>query len=313
VLGEFGDHRRIFVEVTKTEHQHGGPGWEFGFCLWSPERNKAGHDLYRLMRKVAAGDLVLHLLHDTWAPGEREHRFVGRSFAQAPVEIRADGPPLPGDWADQAPYYRVPVRDYETFSESISLAAFIPLYEAELHELLAAHPSHFPFIRYNNGTEIRLRQGGYINECTAGLFDLIKRSLGDEPPESGGSSSGTRGASADREFKETKRLAAERYAFARSPGLIRDARAIRGFQCEACDFDFEVRYGELGKEYIECHHVDPLGARDNPSTTTTVKDVRMLCANCHRMVHRRRPPVPVEELRAALGLQPRPLIILPSA
>jgi hypothetical protein len=311
VLGSFDVHRRVFVEVTKTENDHGGPGWEFGSCLGNPEKNKAGHDLYRLMREVATDDLVLHLLHDTWGPGEKEHRFIGRSYAANPVEIREQGPPSPGEWAGQSPYYRVRLRDYQPFLEPISLAAFIPLYDSELRGDLASKPRNYPFILYKNEQEIRLRQGGYINFCTPRLFEALKTAIDDGSASDnlpGGPSKGTR-ASADREFKETKRLASERYAFARNPGLIREARALRGFECEACDFDFEATYGAVGKEYIECHHVDPLCARDNPTTTTTVRDVRMLCANCHPMVHRRRPnPIPVEELRAALGLAPRPAI-----
>jgi hypothetical protein len=259
------------------------------------------------MRDLKPDDLVLHLLHDAWAPGEREHRFVGRSFAASPVESRPDGPPIPGEWAGQAPFYQVALRDYEAFPEPISLEAFIPLFEDELRDELSHQPKYFPFINYSN--DIRLRQGGYINECTPILFDAVKRSVLDIPPAPGAAkSTGTHGASADRQFKETKRLASERYAFARNPGLVRDARALRGFECEACDFDFEAKYGELGREYIECHHVDPLGKRDNPSTSTSVRDVRMLCANCHRMVHRSRPILPVEELRASLGLAPRPPI-----
>lgn len=77
MLGQYGDHRRVYVEVTKAENDHGGAGWEFGACLWSPERTKANTDLYRLMREAQADDRVLHVLHDQWAPGEREHRFVG--------------------------------------------------------------------------------------------------------------------------------------------------------------------------------------------------------------------------------------------
>jgi hypothetical protein len=310
VLGEYSDHRRVFIEVTKAEHDHGGPGWEFGTCLWNPERTKAKHDLYRLMREIVPGDLVLHALHDSWGPGEREHRFVGFSFALSAVEVRPEGPPTPGSWAGQAPYYRVPLQDLAYFPAPISIAAFIPLYERELREDLKTHPIYYPFILYDHGREVRLRQGGYINACTPLLFDAIKRATGDGPASPGMATKppGNQGASADREYKETKRLASERYAFARNPGLIRDARAIRGFECEACDFNFEATYGALGKEYIECHHVDPLGARDTPSTKTSVRDVRMLCANCHRIVHRKRPPLPVEELRASLELAPRPPI-----
>ena len=308
MLGNYEDHRRVFIEVTKTEHDHGGPGWEFGTCLWSPSLNKAGHDSYSLMREVAADDFVIHILEDEWDPGRREHRIVGRSYAQAALESREDQPPNPGQWANQAPYFRIPLRDYEPFPAPISLAAFFPLYEEELREQITAGHLYYPFILYDNGRRLQLRQGGYINRCPPELFDLVKRANGETAAAPGDplSSPVAPLPSADREYKETKRLASERLAFARDPALIRNARAIRGYQCEACDFDFEARYGTIGHQYIECHHVDPLGERETPTALTKVRDVRMLCANCHRMVHRTRPPLPVEELREALGLPVRP-------
>lgn len=56
-------------------------------------------------------------------------------------------------------------------------------------------------------------------------------------------------------------------------------------KCEACGFDFEKTYGELGKGYIECHHLVPLsnfqGRKD-----TKLDDLALLCSNCHRMIHR---------------------------
>ena len=53
--------------------------------------------------------------------------------------------------------------------------------------------------------------------------------------------------------------------------------------CEACGFDFQVKYGSLGKDFIEAHHVTPL--TEGPRTTRP-DDLLMLCPNCHRMVHR---------------------------
>lgn len=308
MLGEFPSHRRIFVEVTKTVHGHGGAGWEFGTCLWSPARNKAGHDIYRLMRETQAGDLVLHILENQWEPGSPpENRFAGRSFVAAPCETNDDGPPSPGDWVNQAPYYRVALRGYESLPRSISLETFIGLFGQELRQDLKTRPVYYPFTLYGGGTQVRLRQGGYINECTPALFTALQMLIGEHPvPGSQVVADDVPPPSADREFKETKRLAGERYAFARNPSLVREARRLRGYICEACDFNFQTKYGDLGKEYIECHHVDPLGHRDHPTTATRVRDVRMLCANCHRMAHRRRPPIPVEELRAQLGLAPLP-------
>jgi 5-methylcytosine-specific restriction protein A len=56
-------------------------------------------------------------------------------------------------------------------------------------------------------------------------------------------------------------------------------------KCEACDFDFEITYGELGKGYIECHHIIPL-SNFQVNKETTLDDLALLCSNCHRMIHK---------------------------
>ena len=55
--------------------------------------------------------------------------------------------------------------------------------------------------------------------------------------------------------------------------------------CEACNFNFESKYGSLGTDYIECHHTIPISSME-PGEKTKLKDLVLLCANCHRMVHR---------------------------
>ena len=55
----------------------------------------------------------------------------------------------------------------------------------------------------------------------------------------------------------------------------------------ACGFNFEEYYGEIGKGFIEVHHVVPL-AKAGKTETNPETDVVVLCANCHRMVHRLR-------------------------
>ncbi|MEU6746789.1 HNH endonuclease [Spirillospora sp. NPDC046719] len=66
--------------------------------------------------------------------------------------------------------------------------------------------------------------------------------------------------------------------------------------CEVCGFNFERTYGPRGADYIECHHVVPLHV--SGETKTHMKDLALLCANCHRMIHRASPwPIP-EQLRA---------------
>ncbi|HEY1013855.1 MAG TPA: HNH endonuclease [Herpetosiphonaceae bacterium] len=69
--------------------------------------------------------------------------------------------------------------------------------------------------------------------------------------------------------------------------------------CEACTFDFAARYGDLGQGFAECHHLLPL-AQLQPATRTRLADLAIVCANCHRMLHRARPVLTLPALRAHL-------------
>jgi 5-methylcytosine-specific restriction protein A len=63
------------------------------------------------------------------------------------------------------------------------------------------------------------------------------------------------------------------------------ARLGQAIACEACAFDFQATYGDLGRSYIEVHHRTPLHVTGE--TASALDDLALLCANCHRMVHRR--------------------------
>ena len=71
--------------------------------------------------------------------------------------------------------------------------------------------------------------------------------------------------------------------------------------CEACGFDFNDVYGELGSGYIECHHIVPL-ADIEIAQKTKLKDLALVCSNCHRMLHRKRPWLTIEQLREIIFL-----------
>jgi 5-methylcytosine-specific restriction protein A len=71
--------------------------------------------------------------------------------------------------------------------------------------------------------------------------------------------------------------------------------------CEACQFDFTQIYGDRGLGYIECHHVEPLHLTGERSTS--IKDLALVCSNCHRMIHRKLPwPTPAQ-LRDIISAQ----------
>jgi predicted HNH restriction endonuclease len=66
--------------------------------------------------------------------------------------------------------------------------------------------------------------------------------------------------------------------------------------CEVCDFDFAEVYGPLGEGFAECHHRIPL-VQLTEEHRTRLSELANVCANCHRMLHRRSLHTTVEGLR----------------
>ena len=69
--------------------------------------------------------------------------------------------------------------------------------------------------------------------------------------------------------------------------------------CEVCGFNFAMRYGGRGEGFIECHHtkaVETLG----DGKPTRLSDLALVCANCHRMIHSKRPWLTLLELKGIL-------------
>lgn len=67
--------------------------------------------------------------------------------------------------------------------------------------------------------------------------------------------------------------------------------------CEVCGFDFNKQYGSLGQSFIECHHTKPIHQLKE-RTETQIEEMALLCANCHRMIHRKKEMLSIEELKA---------------
>jgi predicted HNH restriction endonuclease len=70
--------------------------------------------------------------------------------------------------------------------------------------------------------------------------------------------------------------------------------------CEACGFDFALAYGEVGRGFIEGHHLSPLAdlAAERRSRIT---DLALVCPDCHRIIHRKRPWLRLDQLASILA------------
>ncbi len=71
---------------------------------------------------------------------------------------------------------------------------------------------------------------------------------------------------------------------------------LKGAKCAVCGFDFEEFYGDVGIGYIEVHHTTPVSKLGPDYRIDLITDLEPLCANCHSMVHRETPPIPVNDL-----------------
>lgn len=73
-----------------------------------------------------------------------------------------------------------------------------------------------------------------------------------------------------------------------------------GPRCQVCDLVFSERYGQLGEGFIHVHHLIPLGDVRVGYEVDPLNDLRPVCPNCHAMLHKRRPPFSIDELRDLL-------------
>ena len=66
--------------------------------------------------------------------------------------------------------------------------------------------------------------------------------------------------------------------------------------CEACRLSESDLPATIGEGCFEVHHLAPLAGR-RTSSPTRIADLALLCANCHRLIHRSHPMLTVSGLR----------------
>lgn len=107
-------------------------------------------------------------------------------------------------------------------------------------------------------------------------------------------------------YEEGKLVLKQHLQRERNSQVIKDAK--RNFLqengclfCEICEFDFEQFYGILGRNIIEGHHIKPV-AEMVDGDETKIEDIMMVCANCHRVIHKNI-EVDLNEFKKAIALK----------
>jgi 5-methylcytosine-specific restriction enzyme A len=110
----------------------------------------------------------------------------------------------------------------------------------------------------------------------------------------------------DEEFAEGRIFTAFHKVRERNPklrrALVRKRQALGPLTCDACGEGPKLKEAALQDATYESHHLVPLAASMERRTSLT--DMALLCATCHRLIHRamhvRRQWVSVEELQTLI-------------
>lgn len=151
--------KRVWIEKTIVKGREDRITGEraLGRALWSPQRDKRGADIYKNMREVAAGDIVLHLVDNS--------EFSGVSLVKESV-IDSDG--ITGtEW--EGPAYLILLKDYTELTHKIPREDILNQNNKSILEEISTESEVF----YNN--KLELRQGAYLTPCPVKLVALINQ------------------------------------------------------------------------------------------------------------------------------------------
>ena len=102
-------------------------------------------------------------------------------------------------------------------------------------------------------------------------------------------------------FPEGKELFRLHRSRERDASLSKKAKEKRlkqtgALRCDVCGFSFFDVYGDLGEGFIEAHHTIPLSELKG-DRKTKIAELALVCSNCHRMLHRAKPMLSIDQLR----------------
>ena len=154
---------------------HGGEGWAYTECLWSPTLNRAGsrQGWWELHRNVREDDQILHLR------GKGRHAvFSALSRCLSKVQIRKDKPPRPGEWAYANEYFRVDLVDTVLLEEPIGLNELFRTKRDQFIEYFETNSKRSPGRRLSlfyvyQGGRLQCQNGAYLSQIDRELCALI--------------------------------------------------------------------------------------------------------------------------------------------
>lgn len=86
-------------------------------------------------------------------------------------------------------------------------------------------------------------------------------------------------------------------SYERNPHARKKCIEHYGLNCQVCEFNFEEKFGELGRNFIHVHHIVDIATIGNKYSVDPITDLIPVCPNCHAMLHKKKPAYSIEELK----------------
>jgi len=163
--------QQVWIENTTSKHDHGGPGWEFGKCIWSPARDRRKVEgRYKIMRSVKKGDRVINCYDSV---------VRGTSIADGDCLEIYDRPPIPKPWGYAMSFFRVNLRDYLPLQQPLTLKELVDRHKEEIRDdIVNNRPTYYlfswwpPSSFYPEGRVV-LSQGRFLARATPALLRML--------------------------------------------------------------------------------------------------------------------------------------------
>ena len=164
----------LWLELTKNP-PHGGAGWEFGKCLWSPNAKDDGSNwpFWSALLSVKKGDSIGHLKHNG-----KGWDFVGTSEAASDGFTTNERPPQPEDSGFAKAFNRVDLENFQAFTKPIPLKTVFQERDVELRTYFLSNKEKpkskrkhiFYVIQLNR---LQCLNGAYLSEVDDELAGLL--------------------------------------------------------------------------------------------------------------------------------------------
>lgn len=164
----------LWIEMSR-DTDHGGPGWGFGECLWSPShKNPSGQwPFWNSLLNVKRDDLVVHL-----QGGTHRAAFVGYSTALSDGYVTTSRPALAKEWSYASSYHRVDLLDFVPFSTPVLLDDVFAARDEELRSYFGANRVKASGSREHlfyviQAGRLQCQNGAYLSQLGDGLLELL--------------------------------------------------------------------------------------------------------------------------------------------